>query len=155
VDRLAEALGAGPFFHIERVPLEDVRSSGEPAEFAHDSAFGRCGEGTIELIQPIGLSPERVERAFAPPRPRVHHIAYVVPAADVADVRSTLDERGLAQYLSSWFGGNETTLHDARPTLGHDIEIHGDNEGLQGFFGMVADGAEGWDGTDPLRPLDP
>lgn len=31
VGRLVDQLGAGPFFHIERVPLENVRSRGEPA----------------------------------------------------------------------------------------------------------------------------
>jgi hypothetical protein len=55
VDRLVDQLGAGPFFLIENVPLEDVLSRGEPAEFVHDSAFGRCGDGTIELIE-AGLS---------------------------------------------------------------------------------------------------
>ena len=69
-------------------------------------------------------------------------------------MRSALDERGLPQYLSSQLGGPETTLHDASAVLGHDIEIHADNEGLRGFFGMVRDAAEGWDGSDPLRPVE-
>jgi hypothetical protein len=77
-----------------------------------------------------------------------------VPPAEVAGLRSSLDERGLPQYLSSEFGGNETTLHDASATLGHDIEIHAENEGLRGFFGMVSGAAEGWDGSEPLRPLE-
>jgi hypothetical protein len=93
VDRLFEQFGAGPFFRIENVPLEDVVSGGEPAEFAHSSAFGRCGEAT-------------------------------------------------------------TTLHDAAATLGHDIEIHADNEGLRGFFEMVSGAARGWDGSEPLRSVE-
>ncbi len=154
VNDLVGQLGAGPFFHIERVPLENVLSRGEPAEFVHDSAFGYCGDGPIELIEPVSLAPERVEKRFAAPRPRVHHVAYVVPAEEVADVRRSLDERGLSQYLSSQFGGVETTLHDASATLGHDIEIHGDNEGLRDFFAMVRNGAQGWDGSQPLRPVE-
>jgi hypothetical protein len=154
VHRLVEQLGAGPFFLIERVPLENVLSRGEPAEFAHNSAFGSCGDAAIELIQAVRLAPERVEQGFAAPRPRVHHVAYVVPATEVADVRSSLDERGMPEYLSSSLGGVETTLHDARAVLGHDIEIHADNEGLRGFFAMVRGGAEGWDGSEPLRPLE-
>ena len=66
----------------------------------------------------------------------------------------SLDERGLPQYLSSQFGGVETTLHDASGTLGHDIEIHVENEGLRGFFAMVGGAAEGWDGSEPLRRLE-
>jgi methylmalonyl-CoA/ethylmalonyl-CoA epimerase len=151
VKRLGDQLGAGPFFLIEGVPLENVRSRGEPAEFAHNSAFGACGDEVIELIQPVRLAPARVEERFSGPLPRVHHVAYVLPPADVADVRRSLEERGLTQYLSSRFGGVETTLHDASAILGHDIEVHVENDGLQGFFGMVSGAAEGWDGSDPLR----
>jgi methylmalonyl-CoA/ethylmalonyl-CoA epimerase len=154
VNLLVEQLGAGPFFLLENVPLQNVHSRGEPAEFAHSSAFGHCGDAPIELIQTASLAPERVEERFAAPRPRVHHVGYVVPPAEVDSVRSSLDERGLSQYLSSELGGAVTTLHDASAALGHDIEIHGDNEAFRGFFAMVSAGAEGWDGTEPLRPVE-
>ncbi len=46
-----------------------------------------------------------------------------------------------------------------RPQLGEPhhcaFEIHVDNEGLHGFFAMVRSGAEGWDGSEPLRPIEP
>jgi methylmalonyl-CoA/ethylmalonyl-CoA epimerase len=154
VSRLVDQFGAGPFFVIENVPLENVLSRGEPAEFVHNSAFGSCGEGAIELIEPVRLRPERVDKGFSAPRPRIQHVAYVVPPAEVADVRSSLDDRGLPQYLSTWLGDVETTLHDASATLGHDVEIHADNEGLRGFFAMVRGAAEGWDGSEPLRALE-
>ena len=154
VSRLVDQLGAGPFFLIENVPLENVRSRGEPAEFVHNSAFGACGGGAIELMQAVSLAPERVEKGFSGRRPRVQHVAYVVPASEVAEVRRSLDERGLTEYLSSQLGGAETTLHDASATLGHDIEIHGDNAGLRDFFAMVKAAADGWDGSQPLRRLE-
>lgn len=77
-----------------------------------------------------------------------------MPSTEVADLRSSLDERGLPEYLSTWLGGVETTLHDASAALGHDIEIHADNEGLRSFFEMVRGGAEGWDGSQPLRAVE-
>jgi Glyoxalase/Bleomycin resistance protein/Dioxygenase superfamily len=154
VNRLAGQLGAGPFFLIESVPLENVLSRGEPAEFVHNSAFGYCGGGAIELMETVRLAPERVEKRFSGPRPRIHHIAYVVPPTEVADLRGSLDERGLTEYLSSQLGEVETTLHDASAALGHDIEIHVDSEGLRAFFGMVRGGAKGWDGSKPLRPVE-
>jgi methylmalonyl-CoA/ethylmalonyl-CoA epimerase len=154
VRRLVDQLGAGPFFLVENVPLENVLSRGEPAEFVHNSAFGSCGAGAIELIEAVSLAPERVEERFSGPRPSIHHVAYAVPPTDVADVRRSLDERGLPQYLSSQLGEVDTTLHDASAVLGHDIEIHVDGEGLRGFFGMVRGAAEGWDGSEPLRPVE-
>jgi hypothetical protein len=154
VNRMVDGLGAGPFFLVESVPLENVVSRGEPAVFAHNSAFGRCGRGAVELIEAVSLAPERVEQGFSGPRPRVHHVAYAVPQTEVADLRSSLDERGLSQYLSAQLAGADMTLHDASAVLGHDIEIQVDSEGLRAFFGMVSAGAEGWDGSEPLRRVE-
>jgi hypothetical protein len=154
VNRLVEQLGAGPFFRIDRVPLDNVLSRGEPAEFVHNSAFGSCGGGAIELIEVISLAPERVEKGFSGPRPRVHHVGYAVSPTEVADSRRSLDARGLPQYLSSQLGDVDATLHDASAVLGHDIEIHVDSEGMRDFFEMVRGGAEGWDGSDPLRAVE-
>jgi hypothetical protein len=67
VSRLVDQLGAGPFFLIENVPLKNVLSRGEPAEFVHNSAFGYCGDGAIELIETVSLAPERVEKGFSAP----------------------------------------------------------------------------------------
>jgi methylmalonyl-CoA/ethylmalonyl-CoA epimerase len=154
VGRLVDQLGAGPFFLVENVPLENVLSQGEPAKFVHNSAFGSCGDVAIELIQVIDAAPERVERRLSGPHPRIHHVGYALPAEEVGRVRSGLDERGMPEYLSSQLGGGavDSTLHDASGALGHDLEIHVDGEGLRQFFGMVRAAAEGWDGSDPLRP---
>jgi Glyoxalase/Bleomycin resistance protein/Dioxygenase superfamily len=154
VNALADQLGAGPFFLIEGVPLENVLSRGEPAEFVHNSAFGSCGAGAIELIEPLSLAPERVEKRFSGPRPGIHHVGYAVPPTAVADLRSSLDERGLPQYLSSQLGEVDSTLHDASAALGHDIEIHVDSDALRAFFEMVRGSAAGWDGSEPLRPVE-
>jgi Glyoxalase/Bleomycin resistance protein/Dioxygenase superfamily len=153
VERLAEQLGAGPFLLIENVPLENIRSGDEPAEFVHNSAFGYCGDGPLELIETVRLAPDRVERAFSGARPRVHHVAYAVPRAEVEELRSVLDRRGLPKYLSARLGEVDNTFHDASATLGHDIEIQTDSAEFREFFEMVRSGADGWDGSDPLRPL--
>ena len=153
VNRLVGQLGAGPFFLIESVPLENLLSRGEPAEFVHNSAFGSCGGGAIELIEIISLAPERVEEGFSGPRPGVHHVAYAVPLTEVAELRSSLDQRGLPQYLSAQLGEVDITLHDASASLGHDIEVHVDSQGLRDFFEIIMAGAEDWDGSEPLRPV--
>jgi Glyoxalase/Bleomycin resistance protein/Dioxygenase superfamily len=153
VVRLVDQLGAGPFFLVEEVPFENTLSRGEPATFVHNSAFGYCGDGPIELMEIIDLAPERVERGFSGPRPGIHHVAYAVPPEEVGRLRSTLDQRGLAEYLSTQLGEVDSTFHDASASLGHDIEIHVDSQGLREFFEMVRAGVEGWDGSEPLRPV--
>jgi hypothetical protein len=154
VTRLVDGLGAGPFVLIERVPFASTLSRGEPATFLHDSAFGSCGGGVIELMQTAELAPQRVERGLAGQRPRLQHVGYVLAPGDVAPVRSALEERGLPEYLTTQLGDAVSTMHDASATLGHDLEIHADNQGLRDFFGMVRAAADGWDGADPLRRLD-
>lgn len=153
VSRLADQLGAGPFLLVENVPLENVLSRGEPAELVHHSAFGCCGKGAIELLEIVRSAPERVEERFSTPRPGIHHVAYVVAPAEVPEVRNSLDQHGLPQYLSAELGETHNTFHDASASLGHDIEIHDDVPGLRDFFAMVRDAAEGWDGSEPLRPV--
>jgi hypothetical protein len=152
VERLGTELGAGPFFLAKDVPLQNVMSRGEAAEFAHDSAFGAWGGSAIELIQPARLAPARVEKRFGGPRPRLQHVGYVVSAESVGVLRRELDERGVSEYLSSQLGDLDATLHDASAVLGHDLEIHADCGALHEFFGMVRDAADGWDGSEPLRP---
>ena len=134
VKRLVDQLGAGPFFLIENVPLQNVRLRAvHQAEFVHNSAFGSCDGSPIELIEVVSRR-RRIQRGFSGARPRIQHVGYVVPATQVTDLRTSLDERGLTQYLSSQFGDVETTLRDASATLGHDIEIHVDNQGLHDFL---------------------
>jgi methylmalonyl-CoA/ethylmalonyl-CoA epimerase len=152
VGRLSEQLGAGPFFLVENVPLENVMSRGEPAEFVHHSAFGHCGGDPIELMEMVRLAPERVEARFSGARPRVHHVAWVFSPAAVPDVRRELEHRGLREYLSAQLGDLHVTFHDAAASLGHDLEVHVDSQGLRDFFQMVREGADGWDGSEPLRP---
>jgi hypothetical protein len=117
----------------------------------HNSAFGSYGGGALELMQTVSLSPERVEEHFSGPRPRLHHVAYAVSPAEVADLRSSLDARGLPEYLSARTGEVDDTFHDASAVLGHDLEIHIDSQGLRDVFAMVTGAAEGWDGSEPLR----
>jgi methylmalonyl-CoA/ethylmalonyl-CoA epimerase len=151
-ERLVKQLGAGPFFLVEDVPLENVLSRGAPAQLTHNSAFGSCSGAAIELLEIERAAPERVEARWSGPRPRIHHVGYVVPRAAVAEVRASLDQRGLAEYLSSQLGELDMSFHDASTTLGHDLEIHVDVPGLHAFFAAVRAAADGWDGSDPLRP---
>ena len=149
---LAEQFGAGPFFFLAEVPVFNVTSRGEPGVFAHASAFGMCNGVPVELMKIDRLAPARASERFAGATPRFHHFAYALPAEAVDAVREDLAGRGMPEYLRAEFGDDvEFTYHDAGATLGHDLEIHVDSEGLRGFFAMITGAAAGWDGTDLLR----
>ena len=80
---------------------------------------------TVMSHTPLGRLPEAddiaaIQRSVTTPiatGERLVGVGYVVPATEVADLRSSLDERGLTQYLSSQLGEVETTLHDASAAL--------------------------------------
>ncbi len=151
--RMHAQFGAGPFFYIEQVPVTDVTSRGEPAEYLHSAAFGMCNRVPVELMQIARITPEHADRRFTRNHvPRLQHVAYVLPEADVDAIRAELEARGLPEYLRSRLGELDTTLHDAGATFGYDLELHADNDGLRGFFALVRQAADDWDGTDLMRP---
>jgi catechol 2,3-dioxygenase-like lactoylglutathione lyase family enzyme len=153
--KLNEHFGAGPFFAIDVVPVEEVKSRGEDAEFVHASAFGISNGVPVELMVIEKMAPQRAVDGFAGDTfPRLHHIAYAVPAEEVEATRAELEASGLPEYLSAKFGEDVSfSYHDGSASLGHDIELHADSEGLRGFFAMFEEAADGWDGSgDLVRP---
>jgi hypothetical protein len=153
VERLVSKFRAGPFFVLRDVAFEHLTSRGEPATFAHDSAFGQCGAVPIEVIQVKRLEPERIRAGFALTPPQLHHTAYVVAAEYLEAAREDLERRGLPAFLHAITGDIDSTLHDAAATLGHHVELHADCQQLREVFGMVRDASVGWGGRDALRSV--
>ena len=151
VQRLVSELGAGPFFVLPDVPLEQVTSRGEAATFHHGSAFGQCGAMPIEVMQLKRLEPERVREGFSQSPPHLHHTAYVVAPERLAEAREELERRGLPAFLHATSGDIDSTLHEAAHTTGHHVELHADSQGLRDFFAMIHGASVEWDGSDPLR----
>ena len=153
VQRLVGELGAGPFFVLRDVSFEQVTSRDEPVVFDHDSAFGQCGAIPIEVMQLRRLEPERVRDAFSLPPPQLHHTAYVVPREHLAEAREELERRGLSAFLHATQGDIDLTYHEAAHSIGHQVELHADSQGLRDFFATIRAASMEWDGSDPLRSL--
>jgi len=151
VEHFVKAFGAGPFFVVRDVPLEQVTAQGKPAMFQHDSAFAQCGAVPIEIIQLKRLEPRRVREGFSQSPPQLHHTAYVVARECLAETRDDLERRGIPAFLHARMGDLDLTFHDAASLTGHQIELHADSTGLRDFFSMVHRASVGWDGSDPLR----
>ena len=103
----------------------------------------------------VRLVPERIEGRFSGARPGVHHVAWAVPPASVEDLRRELEDRGLPEYLSARLGELDITFHDASASLGHDIEIHVDSQGLRDFFQMVREAPRIGTGRNRFVPPPP
>ncbi len=150
VEWAVSALGAGPFFLIDHLPFDSVTFQGEPAAYDHSSAFGQWGALKLELTVVHDAQPAGLADALGGPPGRVGHIAWVV--ADLEAESSALATAGVPAFHEGRAGPVRAVWHDARPTLGHHIEILQDCAEIQGFYELMRSSAEGWDGSsEPLR----
>ena len=140
--------GAGPFFIAEHIPLETVVYQGKPGALDHSSAYGQMGELMVELVQQNDTAPS----VFTDAPLGLHHAACF--AADMDAELARLAGRGCPTAMTAATStGVRFSFADARASHGHYFEIYEDNPGIRGFYQMVKEAAQGWDGTDPIRRL--
>ncbi|MFT4987412.1 MAG: hypothetical protein ACI9BK_000179 [Acidimicrobiales bacterium] len=140
------ALGAGPFFVRNHIPVSNSRMHGVPAAFDHSSAYGQYGDVMVELLCEHHPNADRIG-----PSAGVHHMAFFVD--DVAEAQAAMTTHGWAETLYAEAATTAFAMHDARDELGHLIEIYKDSPRLVGFYDMVRSTAAGWDGIDPVRVI--
>ena len=153
VGQWVEATGAGPFFHLgEHVEFEETLLEGEPCVFDHASAIGRWGPIFLELIQLHEVTPALEPRLYTGTSggSNIAHIAFLVddPVAET----ERLEAAGMPRFLLQRQGPIQISVHDA-PLLGHAIEVLENSDPINGLFALIAAGAEGWDGSEPLRAM--
>ncbi len=150
--RWAREHGAGPFFLLKHIPLENVVHRDKPAALDHTSAYGQLGSVMIELIQQHGEYPSVFRDMYAPGEYGLHHMAYF--AADFDAELARLHGLGYdTAMMANTALGPRFAFADATTRLGHMLEVYEESQGMRGFYAMVADTAQGWDGADPVRKL--
>ena len=60
----AVSRGWGPFYLMERIPLEFARYRGTPQNWVHTSAYGQAGDIMIELISQPDDEPSVLRERF-------------------------------------------------------------------------------------------
>ena len=109
------------------------------------------GESRIELLEPT--VPDSTIAKFLEKRGQgLHHVAFFVD--DLEAAQAELADRGWPEAMrAETASGAVFVFHDATAELGHMIELYVGSPGLRGFYAMVAQAAQGWDGTDPVRTV--
>lgn len=150
--RWAESTGAGPFFVQRHIPVTGVRYRGKPAGFDHSSAYGQWGGVMLELVHCHTPGPNVVTDVIGDSPTGLHHLAFWVDDLDAAT--DDLAEHGHNLAMTAHTaGGTEFRFVDASAHLGHMIELYVPTDRVRGFYAMVRDAAQGWDGSDPVRLL--
>jgi hypothetical protein len=144
----AEAYGAGPFFVFDKAPISDVRlANGQVTTIELGAAVGQWGPVQVELMKWNRVEPAAVSDVLTVPG--YNHIAYFSPDPE-AEVRR-LEAAGSPLLVSLKFGPVPVFWHDGRATTGTLVEHFPVDDAILGLFTMVAEAADGWDGTDPVR----
>ncbi len=140
----------GRFFVREHIELSAVIHRGEQGIFDHSSAYGQSGRIMVELVCQHRVEPESLRLQLNQRGRGIHHVALFTDELDRE--ASRLDGLGYPQaLLAATSSGRQFAFHDAVAELGHLLEIYELDDGLLGFYTMVADAAVDWDGRDPVR----
>lgn len=147
--------GSGPYFTWYHVPLEQSRHRGIIQPFDHSSAYGQWGDVMIEFVQQHNPDPSACHDLFPHGSGRygLHHTAIIVDDLRAAIAACEADGMPLAQH-SVTATGTDFVFMDARAQLGHMIEMYEASDGLHGFYAMIRDAAQDWDGSELIRPLE-
>ncbi len=150
VQRFAAATGAGPFLAIEHIAFDEVTFHGEPARYDHSSAFGAWGPILVELTEVHDAQPDGLRAALVAPGAGVGHVAWLADSLDAETER--LRAHGLAPFHTGRTGPVRAVWFDGAGLVGHPIEVLQRAPDLLRFYDLVRAAADGWDGSEPLRP---
>ncbi|MBW2315971.1 MAG: VOC family protein [Deltaproteobacteria bacterium] len=147
-----EVLGVGPFFYIERVPIEDFRYRGEPSALEASIALANWGDLQIELIQQRNDAPSMYRDFLASGQEGLQHVACWYDTLDAPLAEAA--RLGLAVGQSGGIGeGGRFAYLETETHGGTVVEISEINGSKGRFFEHVREAAASWDGSKPIRPL--
>lgn len=149
---MADRLGAGPFFLIERIELAWGEHRGQPRKFLHTSAYGQWGSLMMELVQQDEEGPSPFRDVYQPGQQGIHHVAMMVDSLAETYRYCEAQELAIAARAQT-LSGTEFAFVDTVATLGHMIEIYEKSAQLIGFYDRVRAASVGWDGREPVRTL--
>lgn len=147
-------MGAGPFFRIPHIQLDELTYRGKPAKLDQSSAVGQWGAIQVELFQQHCQNPSGAREMFAPEQTGIQHLTWF--AADIDAETRRLNGLGFETVMTCRLpaiGGMRLAWYDTRKVLGAMVEVYEDCDLMRKFYRRVAKAAEGWTGEQPVRSL--
>ena len=149
-----EVWQVGPWFYVDRLPVEDFRYKGEPSDLHISVALANSGPLQIELITQRNDAPSMYRDFLGMGREGLQHFCYWPENYDV--VLGAALERGyrIGQQGSSKGRGPFVYL-DTEAHPGTVIELAELSATRKRQFAAIEQAAAGWDGSDPVRTVWP
>ena len=153
IDYFVRDCGAGPFFVLPHFlqPGQLYRAQPSTADVA--LAMGFAGNSWFELIQPLDDNPSVYQETILARGYGFHHFG--VAYRDV--------EAELPRYMANGWreafraavptGGEVVYLEGGSPAAPGFLELLPATPGMDATFTRIWRAAQGWDGTDPIRPF--
>ena len=147
------ALGIGPFFYLKNHQATGSLFRGQPTDMRISLAFAQSGALQIELVEQLNDAPSLFKEARDAGKRGLHHLAFWTTEFD-RDVSNYQKQGYEVVQTGGMSGPNNRNVFIER--AGEDliaIEISEISGSKGEFFKRVACAAEGWDGSDPVRPI--
>jgi len=145
-----EVAGVGPFWYIDRVPIERFQYRGKPSPIEVSIALANTGPLQIELIQQRNDAPSMYRDFLAAGHEGLQHIAYWTENFD--DELERARSAGFEIGQSGEIGENGRFVYfESHGHPGSVIELSEINGTKGAFFERIAKAAASWDGSDPIR----
>lgn len=147
-------MGAGPFFRIPHIQLDELTYRGQSAKLDQSSAVGQWGTVQVELFQQHCHNPSGAREMFAPGQTGIQHLTWFANDLDAETRR--LNALGFETVMTCRLpavGGMRLAWYDTRKAIGAMVEVYEDCDLMRKFYRRVAKAAEGWNGENPLRAL--
>lgn len=144
-------LGAGPWFWRERGVFANQRYMGQPVQTALSIAMAQAGGTQIELIQQLDDGPSVYRLEDARPE-RLHHFGIAVPDYEAALAEGQGRGQRLVYEAEVANGARVGYLVPPAP-FSAMIELIEYLPATRAMFDSIRKAHDGWDGSDPVRPL--
>lgn len=145
------SLGAGPFFEMHHVALENLKFRGQPSGIDFSMALGYLGDIQIELIRQHNDAPSMYTEWRAQGREGLQHMCVLVD--DIAEARRRVAAQGgtVLQEGELPGGAGAVIYVDSGGGPGTVMEyLQIGDAGRQGFA-MMREAHRTWDGSEPVR----
>jgi len=147
-----DKVGIGPFFVLEHVKFAHVLHRGKPTDIDMSVALAQWGAVQVELIQQYNDAPSIYTEFAGRKQGGLQHLGVMTDS--VADDLARLKLRGIAPVQQGHTGtGIRFAYVDTDDHPGGMIELIEAGAAITGFFNLVRDAAQNWDGSEPIRRM--
>jgi len=145
-------VGVGPFFVMQHIKWGELLFRGQPSDVDMSVAVAQWGEVQVELIQQWNESPSIYTEFPLRRQGGLQHLGVMTDS--VPEHLSRLKARGIEPVQwGATSNGVRFAYVDSDFHPGGMIELIESGRAINGFFKMVREAAQGWDGSDPVRRL--